>query len=217
MKHCVGTSARHQASLAARRAPWLVVAVLASPVSVTTGAAATSDTRIESLVSTVCQACHMADGNSVVPLFPKLAGQHPEYLAKQLQDILEGKRQNDVMAPILSQFTRADIPGLAAHYARQTPAPGVVRDPALLEMGRRVYEDGNEETGVPSCSGCHEDDGTGNERYPRLAGQHQEYLVQEMSRFRNHSRTNGKYMQAVSERLTDAEIVAVAEYLASLR
>lgn len=178
--------------------------------------AATVDARTESLATTVCQACHMTDGNSVVPLFPKLAGQHPEYLAKQMEDILDGRRRNDVMAPILTQFTKADIPGLAAYHAQQTPSPGVVRNPSLVESGRRLYEDGNEENGVPSCAGCHEDDALGNERYPRLAGQHQEYLIEEMQKFRDQSRTNGKYMRAVSERLTDAEIEAVAEYLASL-
>ena len=172
--------------------------------------------RIETLVSTVCQACHMADGNSVVPTFPKLAGQQPEYLAKQLRDLLDGKRGNEAMAAVLSQFTRADVPGLAAYYARQQAAPGVVKDPGIVEAGRRLYEDGNEVTGVPSCAGCHEDDALGNPRYPRLAGQHQEYFVQEMQRFRKGERTNGKFMGAISERLTDAEIAALAEYLAGL-
>jgi cytochrome c553 len=194
--------------------PWLVLSFAAASGA---ASAATVSARTETLVTTVCQTCHMADGNSVVPLFPKLAGQRPEYLAKQMEDILDGRRRNDVMTPILSSFTKADIPGLAAYYAKQAPAPGAVRDPALLDAGRRVYEDGNEETGVPSCAGCHEDDALGNERFPRLAGQHQDYLIQEMRKFRDHSRTNGKYMGAVSERLTDAEIEAVAEYLASLR
>lgn len=200
-----------RASVLASGALACVATALCLPATADAGAG-----RTETLVSTVCQACHLADGNSTTPLFPKLAGQTPEYLAKQLTDFLGGKRRNDVMAPVLSQFTAGDIPGLAAHYAAQKAAPGVVKNPAVVEAGRKLYEDGNEDTGVPSCSGCHQEAGAGDELFPRLAGQHQEYFVQEMIRFRTGERTNGKFMKAVAERLTDAEIAALAEYLAGL-
>jgi len=193
------------------------LALLLPAASVSADPAAQPNDRVTRLVTTVCQACHMSDGNSAVPLFPKLAGQHAEYLARELEDMLEGRRRNDTMGPILAQFKKEDVPGLAAYYASQSAAPGTVRDASLLESGRRIYEDGNEETGVPSCSGCHGDDGSGTKRFPRLAGQNQDYVVQELKRFRSGARTNVKYMKAVSERLTDAEITAVAEYLASLK
>jgi cytochrome c553 len=215
MSHRIVQELAHFPSAAAPLNRWSVAVAVVLAASGLSWPAAGAD-RTETLVSTVCQACHMADGNSVIPTFPKLAGQQPEYLAKQLQDLLEGKRNNDAMAAVLSQITRGDVPGLAAYYARQKATPGVVKDPSVVDAGRRIYEDGNEATGVPSCAGCHEDDALGNPRYPRLAGQHQEYFVQEMQRFRKGERTNGKFMGAISERLTDAEIAALAEYLAGL-
>jgi len=217
MQRSVAGISRHWRVHTTHRLILLACLALVPCASVSAATVVQPDARIGTLVSTVCSSCHMSDGNSAVPLFPKLAGQHREYLARELEDMLDGKRRNDTMAPILSQFRKADIPGLADYYASQSPAPGTVHDATLLEAGRRIYEEGNEESGVPSCSGCHEDDGSGSERFPRLAGQNQEYVVQELRRFRSGSRTNVKYMNAVSKRLTDAEIVAVAEYLASLQ
>lgn len=194
-------------------------ALLCAAMLVHSAASAAQDGgRVEMLVTTVCHACHMADGNSAAPLFPKLARQRTEYLAKQLTDFVSGKRVNAVMAPFVPQIKAADIEGLAAYYSAQEPAPGVVADPALAEAGRKLYEDGNEETGVPACVGCHEAAGVGNERYPRLAGQHQAYTTQEMLEFKSGLRANdkGKVMRAVAERLSEAEIHAVSEYLAGL-
>jgi cytochrome c553 len=173
---------------------------------------------VATLVTTVCNACHMPDGNSVVPMFPKLAGQQAEYLEKQLADYITGKRPNDVMAPVIAQIKPGDIKGLAAFYAGQKPAPGTVNDAALAEAGRKLYEDGNEESGVPACVGCHQPAGEGNPRYPRLAGQHQAYTSLEMQDFKTGVRANdkGKVMRAVADRMTEAEIYAVAEYLAGL-
>lgn len=181
-------------------------------------AAAADNGRIELLATTVCHTCHMPDGNSTVPLFPKLAGQQTAYIAKQLADFIAGKRSNDAMLPFLSQIKNADIAGLAAFYGAQTRTPGTVEDAALAEVGRKIYDDGNEETGVPACAGCHEPAGEGNDLFPRLAGQHQVYAVQELLRFRSGERTNdkGKVMRVVAERLTDDEIRAVAEYMAGL-
>lgn len=173
---------------------------------------------VQELATTVCNACHMPDGNSVVPMFPKLAGQHAEYLEKQLDDFLGGKRTNDVMAPVLGQISPGDVKGLAAYYASQKLAPGAVQDAALAEAGRKLFDDGNETSGVPACAGCHGAAGEGNPRYPRISAQHQAYTTQQMLNFKSGARTNdkGKVMRAVAERLTEAEIQAVSEYLAGL-
>ena len=181
-------------------------------------AAPTPAEDVTTLVTTVCNACHMPDGNSVVPMFPKLAGQHAEYLEKQLADYVAGKRANDAMGPVIPQIKAADIKGIAAFYAGQKPAPGTVNDAALAEVGRKLYEDGNEESGVPACVGCHQPAGEGNPRFPRLAGQHQAYTSLEMQDFKTGLRANdkGKVMRAVADRLTETEIYAVAEYLAGL-
>lgn len=197
----------------------LAVAAFAACAALATQPAAAADAgRVEMLATTVCHTCHMPDGNSTVPLFPKLAGQQPEYIAKQLADFIAGRRINDAMVPFLPQIKTADIAGLAAYYSAQARAPGTVEDAALAAAGRKLYDDGNEETGVPACSGCHEAAGEGSDLYPRIAGQHQTYTAQEMLRFKNGERTNdkGKVMRAVAERLTEDEIRAVAEYLAGL-
>jgi len=171
------------------------------------------------LAGSICMACHGEGGNSVVPNFPKLSGQHAAYLEKQLNEFLNGKRRNDVMAPILDSFSKQDVPALAAWYAAQKPTPGTVGDPGLLAAGKVIYEDGNVETGVPGCMGCHQPRAQGNARYPRLAGQHQAYTLQQMNDFKSGVRDNdkGKVMRAVAERMTEQEMQAVAEYIASLQ
>jgi cytochrome c553 len=170
------------------------------------------------IAATVCSACHGEGGNSLVPIFPRLAGQQPVYLAKQLTEFLAGKRKNDVMAPILALIKADDVPGLAAYFAGQKPASGTVLDAKLAAAGRQLFEEGNEASGVPACMGCHQAGGVGNERYPRLAGQHQAYVIQQITNFKAGERTNdkGRVMRAVAERLTEQEVAAVAEYIAGL-
>jgi cytochrome c553 len=171
------------------------------------------------LAATVCLPCHGEVGNSVVPMFPKLAGQREIYLAKQLNEFISGKRKNEIMAPITATLSKDDVPGLAAFYAAQTQTPGNVADAALADAGKKLYDDGNTESGVPACMGCHQPKGEGNERYPRLAGQHQTYTLQQMADFKAGNRANdkGKVMRAVAERMTDQEMKAVSEYIAGLK
>ena len=173
--------------------------------------------------TTVCVACHGEGGNSVVPMYPKLAGQDAAYLEKQLREFFDGRRKNDVMAPILATISKDDSSKLAIWFSAQKPAPGTVADPSLVAAGKALYEDGNTDSGVPGCVGCHRDGaqggGAGNIRYPRLAGQHQDYIALQLNNFKSGERNNdkGKLMRSVAERLTDQEIKAVAEYLASLQ
>lgn len=172
----------------------------------------------EETATTLCAACHGPDGNSVAPTFPRLAGLQREYIAKQLDDFRTGKRKNETMAPIAVALDAGIVKELAAWFAAKKPAAGPATNPALLELGKSIYLDGNPTTGVPACGGCHEDDGTGSPRYPRLAGQHQAYTVQQMLQFKSGARTNdrGSMMRSLSERMTEAEINAVAEYIAGL-
>jgi cytochrome c553 len=171
------------------------------------------------IATTVCAACHGADGNSVVPMFPKLAGQQETYLAKQLNEFISGKRKNDVMAPIVTTISKDDVPGLTAYFSKQAQTPGAAGDAALVEAGRKLYEDGNTDSGIPACMGCHQPKGEGNERYPRLAGQHQTYTQQQMADFKAGVRNNdkGKVMRSVAERMTEQEMKAVSEYIAGLK
>jgi cytochrome c553 len=171
----------------------------------------------EAIVAKICVGCHGADGNSVVPLFPKLAGQWPEYTLKQLQDFKKKKRTADTMAPIVADLSTDDFPHLAVYFGSKKRAPGAVKEPALLEAGKKMYVDGNPGTGVPSCAGCHGMDGKGTDRFPALAGQFQEYSLSQLKAFAKGDRKNDKkVMQAVADRLSEEEMKAVVEYIASM-
>jgi cytochrome c553 len=170
------------------------------------------------IASTLCAACHGESGNSQMAMFPRLAGQQPDYTAKQLTEFLSGKRKNEIMAPVLANIKADDVAGLAAYFAAQKPHKGEPQDAALAAVGKKLFEDGNTDSGVPACVGCHQAGGLGNERYPRLAGQHAAYVVQQITNFKAGVRTNdkGRVMRSVAERLTPQEMAAVAEYVSGL-
>lgn len=193
-----------------------LAACLAALVLTAPAAASPHDAR--QVAATVCAACHAEDGNSLVPTFPKLAGQPAPYLAKQLQDFLGGKRRSDTMAPVLASVKAGDVAALAAHFSAQKPAPGRVQDAALAAAGEQLYRKGNEATGVPACAACHLASGSGDEKNPRVAGQHQAYVIAELTKFKTGARANDRRraMRVLAERMTEAEIRAVAEYMAGL-
>ena len=169
----------------------------------------------------VCGACHGADGNSMVGTFPKLAGQGEKYLLKQLKDVQSGARQIVTMTGLLDNMSEQDLADIAAYYASQTQSPGVAQD-ELLDMGERIFRAGNSETGVAACSGCHSPRGLGNAPggFPRLAGQHADYLASTLKAYQTETRMNdgdSKIMRGVAARLSDKEIKAVANYIAGLR
>lgn len=177
-----------------------------------------ADAQGQAIATTVCAACHAEDGNSLVPMFPKLAGQQVKYIEKQLKEFISGKRKNDAMAPVVATLKPDDAPALASYYASQKSTPGTVQDASLLAAGKKLYADGNEDSGVPACAGCHQDKGEGDNRFPRLAGQHQDYLVNQMKNFASGERSNdqGRSMRAVAKRMTEQEMKSVAEYIAGL-
>ena len=172
----------------------------------------------QQIVSTLCVACHGEGGNSTVPTFPRLAGLQVEYLTKQLTDFMSGKRKSDVMAPMIAQIKSDDIAGLAAYFSTQPPARGQSADAQRAAAGKLIYDDGNTSSGLPACTGCHQAGGAGNERYPRLAGQHAAYTQAQMQQFKAGTRNNDKarVMRAVAERMSEDEMAAVADYLAGL-
>lgn len=174
--------------------------------------------KAEKMAADICAGCHGADGNSVVPEFPTLAGQQKVYLQREMMDYKEGRRHSDIMVPLLAGLSEADVEALSAFYAAQKPNPGTVTKPALLKLGKRVYLEGNTKTGVPSCDGCHEENGEGSKKFPRVAGQHVAYTLEQMAQYASGKRSNGvKVMRTIAERLTKEETEAVAEYMASLK
>ncbi|MDD5295981.1 MAG: c-type cytochrome [Rhodocyclaceae bacterium] len=170
----------------------------------------------QQLAATVCAACHGPDGNSVAPTFPKLAGQFPAYLERQLADFKSGKRKSDIMTPIAASLGPEDMKGLATYFSAMKTSPGKVEDKDLAAAGEKLYTEGNPDSAVPACVSCHKEKGSGDKRYPRLAGQNQAYLIQQLMDLKSGVRTNDKMklMQPVAGRLTEQEMKAAAEYLA---
>ena len=172
--------------------------------------------------SAVCAACHGADGNSMVPIWPKIAGQHAPYLERQLGLIKSGDRPVPEMAGIVAGLNDQDMADLAAYFSTQTHKSGLA-DEATRAVGERLYRAGNSQTDVAACMACHGPAGEGNPLvpYPSLAGQHAAYTEKMLKGFRDGSRwgvedESSKIMVDVAFRLTDEEISAVAAYIQGL-
>tara|TARA_B100000963_G_scaffold259510_1_gene227739 strand:+ start:161 stop:778 length:618 start_codon:yes stop_codon:yes gene_type:complete len=180
------------------------------------GDAAIGKLKVES-----CQACHGADGNSVIPSNPKLAGQGERYLLKQLKNVQTGEREIAMMVGQLDHYNDQDLADIAAFYAAQTQTHSFAEE-KWVDLGREIYRNGNADRGIPSCTGCHGPSGTGNAPagFPMLAGQHAEYLALQLRHFsigNRHNDGEGKVMRDIAERMNDNEIQAVASYIAGLR
>ena len=173
----------------------------------------------EAKAGTICLACHGPQGNSIVPTWPKLSGQHPAYIYKQLMDFKAGNRENAQMSPMAAPLTEQEMLDLAAYYSSQTQTPGAA-DPALAELGQAIYRAGNPQSGVPACTGCHGPAGmgVGLAKFPRVSGQHADYVKQTLTHFRDGERANDPngMMRGVAARMTDREIAAVSQYLQGL-
>jgi cytochrome c553 len=212
-------------------------------VAVAQGAMAAGDATAGAAKAAVCGACHGADGNSLVGTFPKLAGLGEKYLVKQLQDIQAWDLEQDAakkettgrkvpeMVGLLANLNEQDLTDIAAHYAAQTMQlsgskplqvqvnSGLKVD--ALALGARTFRAGNISTGVPACTGCHAPDAKGNVAagFQRLSGQHPEYIEKQLRAFRAGDRTNDgdqMTMRSIAAPLSDAEIVALANYIAGL-
>ena len=166
----------------------------------------------------VCASCHGADGNSSVPLQPKLAGQHPEYLVKQLREFKDDKRKDPIMKGFVATLSEPDMLNIAAWLHQQKPKDGFAKDKDLVALGERIYRGGVQDRSIAACAGCHSPNGVGiPAQYPRLAGQHADYTVKALKGFRDGARANSIPMQQVAAKLNDREIQAVADYIAGLR
>jgi cytochrome c553 len=170
--------------------------------------------------STVCAACHGAEGKSLIPLFPTIAGQGERYLTKQLRDIKSGARPVPEMMAFMPALSDQDIQDLAAYFSTQQPAAGTA-NPSPDAAGRALYRGGRLEQGVPACTGCHAPDGVGNSQagFPLLMGQHAAYTIKQLTAFRGGQRTNdgeAMIMRTIAGRLSDQDISALAGYIQGL-
>lgn len=166
-----------------------------------------------------CIGCHGLAGNSANPSWPKLAGQGEAYIVKQLADFKSGARKDPVMGSQATGLKKQDMADLGAYFAKQKTSPASA-DKKLVTLGENLYRGGNASTGVAACMGCHGPSGAGNPpaKYPKLSGQHAAYLEKTMTDFRKGTRANdaSKIMRDIAGRMTDAEIKAVASYIAGL-
>lgn len=172
--------------------------------------------------SSTCVACHALDGNSPTPIWPKIAGLASEYLVQQLLDFQEGEkgpRYDPTMFGLVQTLSQQDIADLAAFYATQTMSIGAVAADKL-ELGQAIYRGGNLATELPACMACHGPTGSGNylANFPRLGGQNSEYIVSQLKKFKDKTRSNdvNGIMQDIAAKMTDKEIEAVASYVAGL-
>src|SRR3990167_6273414 len=161
----------------------------------------------------MCGACHGADGNSMVPSFPKLAGQGERYLLKQMSDIKSGARPVVPMTGMLDNMSEQDLQDIAAYFASQKMSVGAA-DPALVASGEALFRGGKLDQGMPACTGCHSPAGS-----PQLGGQHGDYVALQLTNFREGVRTNDgdtKIMRAIAEKLSNKDIAALSSYIQGL-
>jgi cytochrome c553 len=197
----------------------LLAALAAGPaLAAETKPSAKPDLAKGQATAAVCSACHTVDGSRGAPANPILAGQHPEYLVKQLQEFKSGKRKNAVMAGFAATLSEEDMRNVAAFYASKSAKPGTAKNKDTIRLGERIWRGGIADKGVPACAACHGPTGSGiPAQYPRLAGQHADYTESQMLGFRSGARANNAQMMTIAAKLNDAEIKAVSDYIAGLR
>ncbi len=211
-------------------AKFLYAAALVAPLSVAYANAAAPDAHAATTVAkpdlvkgeasyaAICASCHGADGNSGTPAYPKLAEQHPEYLVKQLQEFKSDKRNNAIMKGFASALSDEDMKNIAYWLTAKKAKPGFAKEKELVSLGERIYRGGIADRQVAACAGCHSPNGAGiPSQYPRLSGQHAEYVSTQLVSFRDGVRKNSLQMNQVAAKMNDREIKAVSDYIAGLR
>lgn len=174
--------------------------------------------RAQEIVSGKCFICHGADGESSSPVFPRLAGQHAAYVARQLADYKSGRRKSSAMQPMVDDLSDADFKALGAYFEAKPVHVHAVEDPELALMGRFIFNRGNAYSGVAACNGCHGAAGHGTPLLPRLAGQHAQYTENQLKAFSTRERTNDNaVMHTIASKMTELETKAVAAYLSGLK
>ena len=193
----------------------LTAAVVAAPAF---SAAAADLAKGQETYGGVCIACHGEAGKSVLQENPVLAQQHPEYLVKQLSEYKSGKRNNAIMLGMAAMLSDEDMKNVSAYLAQQKADPGAATDKDLVALGETLARGGIPDRNTASCAGCHSPNGAGiPAQYPRLSGQHAQYIVTQLNQFRDGTRDNNQQMTDVAAKLNDKEIKALGEYIAGLK
>ena len=183
------------------------------------GAAMASDApaldlaRAEQIHSESCFMCHGPNGESSTKLFPRLAGQHYQYIVRQLEAFRSGTRKSSMMESVVAGLTPDEMLALGVFFEKKPTAANPVEDLGLMEVGRFVYTRGNEYAGLPACASCHGENGHGNAQLPRLASQIPRYIENRLKAF---VEGGAPVMQSIAVKLTELEMRAVAAYVSSL-
>ncbi len=205
---------------AARVSVGLILACLGAwALAVESAAGANADpSKGEAISNGTCVACHTNDGSRGSAANPILQGQHADYIAKQLLEFKAGKRQNAIMTGMASTLSEADMKNVAAFYSGKQAKPGFAKNKDLAALGEKIYRGGVADRAIPACAGCHGPSGAGiPAEYPRLAGQHADYVETQLVAFRGGVRHNNAAMTGVAAKLNDREIRALSDYVAGLR
>ena len=178
------------------------------------GGAQTDEARAKKIVAGVCFLCHGMEGESSSEVFPRLAGQHWEYISKQLENFKSGKRKSTAMADMVATLKPEEMVALGQYFEKMGVPVEPAKDLELASVGRYVYHFGNKFSGVPACASCHGKEGLGTSNLPRLAGQYANYIESQLRSFGTRERTNDNaVMHSIVAKMTPQEMAAVAEYL----
>ena len=196
--------------MGALRKTWLLAACFVA------GAAwgQADEARAKKIVAGVCFLCHGMEGESSSEVFPRLAGQHWEYTARQLDHFKSGKRKSTAMADMAAKLKPDEMVALGKYFEKISVPAEPAKDSELAAVGRYIFHTGNKYSAVPACASCHGKEGLGTSQLPRLAGQYSSYIEGQLKSFGNRERTNDNaVMHAIVTRMTPLEMAAVAEYL----
>ncbi|MCK5395795.1 MAG: cytochrome c4 [Gammaproteobacteria bacterium] len=201
----------------------LILAGLIAVSSITmTGSVLAGDAVAGKAKSAACGGCHGFDGNSLIPTYPKLAGQNEAYITKQVKDFkADTTRKNEIMKGMVAALSDADAADIGAYFQAQSLKEAATFDESKIAAGREIYKGGNLQTGIPACQACHGPKGSGAAGigYPQLGGQYVDYTLAQLKAFKSGSRTNDdkKLMRSIVEKMSDEDMAAVANYIASLK
>jgi cytochrome c553 len=194
---------------------WARFAALALSALLGTSAWAQADeARAKKIVGGVCFMCHGAEGESASEVFPRLAGQHWEYTAKQLENFKSGKRKSTAMADMVAKLTPDEMVALGKFFESKAAPSEPPKDAGLAAVGQYIYHNGNKFSGLAACASCHGAAAKGTTALPRLAGQYPAYTETQLKQFNQRERTNDNaVMHAIASKMSPLEMAAVAEYL----
>lgn len=194
---------------------WAPAVLLLCAAGLSPSAMAQADeARAKKIVGGSCFVCHGAEGESSSEVFPRLAGQHWEYTAKQLENFKSGKRKSTAMADMVAKLTPDEMAALGKFFEKQKAEAEPSKDAGLAAVGKYIYHNGNKYSGLAACASCHGAEAKGTTALPRLAGQYSGYTETQLKQFNQRERTNDNaVMHAIASKMSPLEMAAVAEYL----